>query len=1085
MNSSTPSLEQQQQHHQQQQQHQQPTESQDALAEANAVLEVVGENYLDGFNLLGVIANPLSGTSYLSSATTASATTTSATSATTTPTTAISSASNAVSPNDTSSSAYDAYATLESTLTSVTEQMESWNHWLDDFSRQILDEEKKLTSAAAGEEQQLPETQLRQLPPYLLNLPPLEHYVATQPASEGGEPAAARFRRRVPFDPSPEQPQQPQQYQSEHSNHGESTTAHSPQEELDIPEIFFRESMDLTDPQTFRQLVLQDKESSNNNSSNVTNETDTEATTSLPDDRPVHEWFPLQPADAFGTSLDQVELALLQQVRSKSGDFFAESLRFAQLQQGMDQVVQQVVHLQSNVSHLQHDWVDPMQAVPLLDQQRVDLRHLLTVLDETDELLQCKTSLAGVLSAQDDLTAVAQIQYGRQLLASTRLQKVQALHGVAQQLNQYEQLVVTNLREELVEVFLGWNTNINNSNNNNATVYSTRQEKEERVRDIVRALTECKALDATREAYSNRLQDVIRMTVRTTVGEFAAEDGGSSVLSRSATAMSLERFLDCLDMLFEQLLALLQSANGVDQFCANAGYFVVEQDQQQQQEEEEEGAEPSRPMGTVMIAAADLSSKSVSELLRLRKEAHSLVTLQQMKTIWDACLSFITTVEEMSGHSSTLRSTLLAQAKAFVERKHESNMSALVAALDSEIWKQCDVSAERQEALTRLCSGRSLAVSTPTNNSATVPAKSPEAELEGTRYKVVWSCLLLLEMVTTNIAAAAHFSSLTSGIVGKIAELLRLFNSRTTQLVLGAGAIHSNAKLKSINAKHLSLVTQCLGMVIATIPHIHAALMVQLPKKQHTLLNDLYQIRKEYADHNEKVLNKFVTIIGGIVEHGLAPKIAGTDFDARANATGSCIFLGGVATNTKKMHQVLKSLLPPEHLRDVFSRIFSFVDTKVPELLISAADNGDVKFTLPRTDLGKKQLLLETQNMITSLNGLEGVLPWDFTAVAVLERKIEYKLETDKKEQVDAAGECKQDGDQTEESGESKQNGEESNDENEVTLQDPPPVPENVTNGVSPEKPSNDSPLSSTIEDTPPEERNEGEEETIESPQSS
>jgi vacuolar protein sorting-associated protein 54 len=50
-------------------------------------------------------------------------------------------------------------------------------------------------------------------------------------------------------------------------------------------------------------------------------------------------------------------------------------------------------------------------------------------------------------------------------------------------------------------------------------------------------------------------------------------------------------------------------------------------------------------------------------------------------------------LERISGQKAyVLRSTLLAQAKAFVERKHEANMSSLAAALDTERWMQCDVS---------------------------------------------------------------------------------------------------------------------------------------------------------------------------------------------------------------------------------------------------------------------------------------------------------------------------------------------------------------------------------------------------------
>lgn len=282
--------------------------------------------------------------------------------------------------------------------------------------------------------------------------------------------------------------------------------------------------------------------------------------------------------------------------------------------------------------------------------------------------------------------------------------------------------------------------------------------------------------------------------------------------------------------------------------------------------------------------------------------------------------------------------------------------------------------------------------------------KKPIAEVEGTKYKVVWSCLLLVEMIMTNLYAAAHFQSLASIAVTKIVELLRLFNTRATHLVLGAGAIHSAARLKSINAKHLSMVTQCLGMMLALLPHIRAALMAQLATKQHALLSDLDRIKKDYVDHNEKVLNKFVTIIGGIVEHGLAPKLPSVNFDVRARDLKSdgdsmkcCVFLDGISTNTRKMHQVLSALLPPDHLQDVFSRIFAFVDQKLPTLFIEAASmdraaNGSHIFQFPQTEVGKLRMIMEVEHTTKKLNSLSGIIPWDFTAMGVLERKLEFKL---------------------------------------------------------------------------------------------
>ena len=283
-----------------------------------------------------------------------------------------------------------------------------------------------------------------------------------------------------------------------------------------------------------------------------------------------------------------------------------------------------------------------------------------------------------------------------------------------------------------------------------------------------------------------------------------------------------------------------------------------------------------------------------------------------------------------------------------------------------------------------------------------------DAEVEGVRYKVVWSCLLLLEMVMDDVACAAHFQTLATSIVGKVNELLRLFNTRSTHLVLGAGAIHSAARLKSINAKHLAIVTQCIALVLAILPHIRAALMAQLPAKQHTLLYELDKTKADYHEHSEKVLSKLVSIIGGIVEHNLAPRIANTDFDKRAGKVSSssddpdapvecCQFLDNVVTNTKKMHQVLLVMLPKELLRDVFSRIFAYLDHKVPSLFKAAA-SSEQKFSMPSTDEGKLQMIKEVEYMSKTLNGLTGVQPWNFTAMKILEQELDITRETDEQE---------------------------------------------------------------------------------------
>lgn len=84
-----------------------------------------------------------------------------------------------------------------------------------------------------------------------------------------------------------------------------------------------------------------------------------------------------------------------------------------------------------------------------------------------------------------------------------------------------------------------------------------------------------------------------------------------------------------------------------------------------------------------------------------------------------------------------------------------------------------------------------------------------------------------------------------------LVEKHQIFNSRSTQLVLGAGAIHSAANLKSISAKHLALCSQSLGLVRALIPYLKAALATRLPQKHHLLLAQMDTVAQVIAGRRE------------------------------------------------------------------------------------------------------------------------------------------------------------------------------------------------------------------------------------------
>lgn len=952
------------------------SEQEVALLEAQECIHAMKREgfQLDGFNLLSVVASPGAGMISHSTNGTSPIKQSSA-----------SRSSTIEEPPEEADIFTDAVSTLGSTLMQVTEQIDTFNMFLGELSKEYLGDDGGGESLFLEYYYQDTEQEEQEMlnnpptPPELvnLNLDQIQTYL-----EQCGDLAHDLYNKGLDTRTLPDQ-------EGNHKSTSKST------ETAEIPTIFHGSDFDLTDSETFVYLLLDKATNDTKDSEQIKEQNSLYQST--------QELVPLKEQDSLAIYLDRVELALQEQVRQKAGAFFHETTRFQQLQTLIKNLLQQVSGIRGNVQQICSVY---KHTNDISNHKRQNYEQFVDLMDMAMELIRCKASIGGLLSANDHLGAAQQIQYGRKLLNGEvedehqlPLQQLKSLSTCGEQFRQYENLVVQSLSEELVDIFFHFS--------------SPRQEKD-RVKNVVEALTLCKAMEKTGQIYERRLQQTIRMTVRTTIAEFVESSDSTKSGGSGVTGMTYPDFYECLQLLIEEIMTILKMARRVDEFCKEE--VIFDSDESKDNDEE---ISSSRWTQDAIVAAADLAAQSIAELLRLRKEAHSLIKLDQMKQLWDTCMDFTTTVEDFGNKSKAvgLRSTLAGQAKAFLDRTHESNMSALVAALDSERWTQCEISISRQTELTRLCTGRAIASTSKLrakqddskNENGAMPAeKKPMAEVEGVNYKVVWSCLLLVEMIMVNLSAAAYFQSLSANAVSKVTELLRLFNSRTTQLVLGAGAIQSAARLKSINAKHLSMVTQCLGMMLALLPHIRAVLMAQLPAKQHPLLSDLDKIKKDYVEHNEKVLNKFVTIIGGIVEHGLAPRIASTDFDSRARdlpldndeskaKLTCCAFLDGISTNTRKMHQVLKALLPPDHLQDVFSRIFAYVDQKVPTLFITAdattkPSNGAPTFSFPVTDEGKMRLILELEFTTTKLNQLPGVLPWDFTAMAVLERKLDFKV---------------------------------------------------------------------------------------------
>ena len=101
----------------------------------------------------------------------------------------------------------------------------------------------------------------------------------------------------------------------------------------------------------------------------------------------------------------------------------------------------------------------------------------------------------------------------------------------------------------------------------------------------------------------------------------------------------------------------------------------------------------------------------------------------------------------------------------------------------------------------------------------------PYVELPFGRYYIVTSVALLLQHIESLLAFGAVPCQLQFDMGARVGELLRVYNARSQQLVLGAGAMAS-AGLKSITARHMAVCSQGLLLLEALMPYLRHRVLV-------------------------------------------------------------------------------------------------------------------------------------------------------------------------------------------------------------------------------------------------------------------
>ncbi|EEY69433.1 vacuolar protein sorting-associated protein, putative [Phytophthora infestans T30-4] len=761
-----------------------------------------------------------------------------------------------------------------------------------------------------------------------------------------------------------------------------------------VPNLFFRPDFDLTDPNTFDEVM------------------------NMPNAASLQE--------ELTTYLDRVEFTLLRQVSSRSDRFFEASADQEVMKQSIKAACDQVATLRKTMDRLRNLLADKTLDIVSLHRRQKRIKELHDLVTMVEEVKSAESAVEALVQCQDYTNALNLIESSQTMLRE-HLQGIHGLSSLSEKFRGYRGFISTQISQRFISVitspewtFQDEEESAYSDKKRHSSLGDEKDTVQQESKRLVDVLFRLDALDDTVKTYLDQLNEEIRVVVKTVVTETIAvssssknsggsdlgmSSGSESKVSVQLRALTSDEFLQCVQMIFEHLLMILKRAvvvqdilvksmqkkideaseeekrlktlaineansNGTDNLktVAGEGWSPSENASDEQKnlgdwKKKTRCAKVIREIDEVVRKTCEFSQRSVSNLFAVRKEVQATYTMPQLRKLYDTTMDFVVSIEKLTGKTDyTLRGALFSQLKLFLEKYHQTQVTKLVSTLDHELWKNTEISETRHKSLDDLSSGRGVALLLSEDREIAGETAPPRKMVSicGKSFRVVWSVLLMLEIVMNYMSCAANFPVLATDVLQRSIEIFRLFNSRTTQLVLGAGAMQI-ARLKSISARHLALASQSLELSMTLIPHIKAALAAHFTDRQKLLLDEFDRVLRDYAEHNEKIFSKFTSIVEDqIMKRFLENVATEVDYDSASLAVPTNP-MRGITQSTLKLHAVLHPVLSPPQMKDVMSRVFDMFTQKLPECF---------KLVQPRTAAGKERVLNDIEVFVQSFKGV-------------------------------------------------------------------------------------------------------------------
>ncbi|KAF8512270.1 Vps54-like protein-domain-containing protein [Gautieria morchelliformis] len=408
-------------------------------------------------------------------------------------------------------------------------------------------------------------------------------------------------------------------------------------------------------------------------------------------------------------------------------------------------------------------------------------------------------------------------------------------------------------------------------------------------------------------------------------------------------------------------------------------------------------------LSDALASACELANARASKVISVRAEQHTQLPLPAFHALFEVTWQFVVACEVLCRKMIVgLRGAVVSQAKGFLATFHAARITSSAKLVEDEQWAQVDITPDIQRTVELLVdaamrdpeaivlpkaeiafesestTGNGV-VQQPLSPPSTPPqASSPpsfpsappnkaaanakQLLIEEHPYFVVSATSqVLVVLLSDYVKLIVNLPLLTTDAVGRVIEFLKAFNSRTCQVVLGAGAMRS-AGLKNITAKHLALASQSLSIAIALIPYVRETFRRHLNATQAVMLVEFDKLRRDYQEHQNEIHAKLVVIMGDrLTVHCRSLQEIKWDVPPTKTPNG---YMELLVKETVTLHKVLSKYLATPAVELVMTQVLAAINHRLSE------EYGKVELG---SQEAKDRLLRDARYLHEKMSGLKHV----------------------------------------------------------------------------------------------------------------